>query len=163
MSAKPIFELFNLSGKVALVTGANSGIGAEIADALAEAGAAIVLVARRAAQLDAARQAIEAKGGRAVTIPWGDVSTAFYSTGIPNIEVYAAFPPSTQRAMRLSRYFAPLLGSGPAQAFLKQRIRSGPPGPETQSHWRCSAKPRLSVAAAELRQCPICWALPTSS
>jgi gluconate 5-dehydrogenase len=65
----PISELFDLSGKVALVTGANSGIGAEIADALAEAGAAIVLVARRAAELDAARKSIEAKGGRAATLP----------------------------------------------------------------------------------------------
>ena len=29
-----------------------------------------------------------------MTIPWGDVSTAFRSTGIPNIEVYMAVPPS---------------------------------------------------------------------
>jgi len=69
MAAKAIFELFNLAGKVALVTGANSGIGAEIADALAEAGAAIVLVARRAPELDAARISIQTKGGRAATIP----------------------------------------------------------------------------------------------
>ena len=69
MAAKPIFELFNLAGKVALVTGANSGIGAEIADALAEAGAAVVLVARRAGELEATKKAIEAKGGRAATIP----------------------------------------------------------------------------------------------
>lgn len=68
MSAKPIFELFSLAGKVALVTGANSGIGAEIADALADAGAAVVLVARRAAELDAAKKSIEGKGGRAATI-----------------------------------------------------------------------------------------------
>lgn len=69
METKPIFKLFELAGKVALVTGANSGIGAEIADALAEAGAAVVLVARRAAELDASKRSIEAKGGRAASIP----------------------------------------------------------------------------------------------
>ena len=69
MQAKPIFELFDLSGKVALVTGANSGIGAEIADALAEAGASVVLVARRAAELESARKSIESKGGRAAAVP----------------------------------------------------------------------------------------------
>ncbi|MSP97431.1 MAG: SDR family oxidoreductase [Betaproteobacteria bacterium] len=60
--------LFDLTGKVALVTGANSGIGGEIAEALAEAGAAVILVARRAAQLDVARRKIEAAGGRAATL-----------------------------------------------------------------------------------------------
>ncbi len=68
MQTKPIFELFNLAGKVALVTGANSGIGAEIADALAEAGAAVVLVARRPGALEATRLAIEARGGRAAVL-----------------------------------------------------------------------------------------------
>ncbi len=65
---KPVFELFGLTGKVALVTGANSGIGGEIADALAEAGASVVLVARRQKELDAARKSIEARGGKAATI-----------------------------------------------------------------------------------------------
>ena len=59
---------FSLDGKVAMVTGASSGIGREIALALAEAGAAIVLVARRAADLDAVRAEIVAAGGRAATI-----------------------------------------------------------------------------------------------
>jgi len=37
----------------------------------------------------------------AMTIAWGDVSTAFYTTGIPNIEVYAAVPPGAALAARL--------------------------------------------------------------
>ena len=53
---------FDLGGLVALVTGASSGIGREIAGALAEAGAAVVLVARRAQQLAAAQREVEAVG-----------------------------------------------------------------------------------------------------
>jgi short subunit dehydrogenase-like uncharacterized protein len=65
----------------------------------------------------------------AVTIPWGDVSTAFYSTGIPDIEVYAAFPASTRRAMVASRYFGWLLGLPLVQQFQKSLIQNQPPGP----------------------------------
>jgi len=62
-------QLFDLGGKVALVTGASSGIGREIALALAGAGAALVLVARDAAALQKTRSAIESAGGRAATVP----------------------------------------------------------------------------------------------
>lgn len=66
---------------------------------------------------------------RAMTIPWGDVATAFYSTGIPNIEVYMAAPTRLRVATRLSRYIAPLLATATVQRLIKARIRSGPAGP----------------------------------
>ena len=64
-----VSSLFDLSSRVAVVTGASSGIGRTIALALADAGAAVVLVARREAELEQARHEIEGAGGRAVSLP----------------------------------------------------------------------------------------------
>ncbi len=60
---------FSTKGKVALVTGATSGIGRRQALALAQAGAAVVLLGRREAQLQEAVAEIEAVGGRAAALP----------------------------------------------------------------------------------------------
>ena len=57
--------LFDITGRVALVTGASSGLGAHFAQTLAENGARVVLVARRAGRLAALKQKIEAAGGQA--------------------------------------------------------------------------------------------------
>ena len=59
MSTQPAFDL---SGRCALVTGGNSGIGLSLAEALGRAGARVLLVARRAEQLDAAAQSLRALG-----------------------------------------------------------------------------------------------------
>ena len=59
-------ELFDITGRVALVTGASSGLGAHFAEMLAENGAKVVLVARRAERLEALKKKIEAAGGQAV-------------------------------------------------------------------------------------------------
>jgi NAD(P)-dependent dehydrogenase (short-subunit alcohol dehydrogenase family) len=61
-------DMFNLKGRVALVTGASSGLGVQFAKALADNGAAVVLVARRADRLRSLKDEIEGKGGRAVAI-----------------------------------------------------------------------------------------------
>jgi NAD(P)-dependent dehydrogenase (short-subunit alcohol dehydrogenase family) len=61
-------EIFDLHGQVALVTGASSGLGARFAEVLAENGAAVVLVARRADRLEAVKARIEKAGGRAIAV-----------------------------------------------------------------------------------------------
>jgi len=61
-------ELFDLTGRVALVTGASSGLGARFAQVLAANGAAVALVARRVDRIAALEEKITAAGGRAVAI-----------------------------------------------------------------------------------------------
>src|SRR4249920_505116 len=58
----PIQKLFDLSGKTALVTGGSRGLGLQIAEALGEAGAKILLSSRKAADLEEAAAHLQAKG-----------------------------------------------------------------------------------------------------
>ena len=69
---------------------------------------------------------------QAAAIPWGDVSTAYRTTGIPNIEVYVPVSPRALTNLRRLGKFGWLLRTGPAQSFLKWRIRSGTPGPTAE-------------------------------
>src|SRR5213078_3295980 len=73
---------------------------------------------------------------RAITIPWGDVSTAYHSTGIPDVEVYVAAPWAVRVGARLSRLLGWALGSGWGQRLLQRRIRAGPPGPTEEERAR---------------------------
>src|SRR6059036_3751085 len=58
----PIQQLFDLEGKTALVTGGSRGLGLQIAEALGEAGAKILLTSRKAADLEEAAADLQAKG-----------------------------------------------------------------------------------------------------
>lgn len=64
-----------------------------------------------------------------VTIPWGDVSTAYHTTGIPNIEVYVTASPGARAVLRGSRYLGPLIGVDPVGSWLQAVVRGTVSGP----------------------------------
>jgi 3-oxoacyl-[acyl-carrier protein] reductase len=66
-------DMFNLAGRVALVTGASSGLGQQFARALADNGAAVALVARRADRLEAFKAELEKSGAKVIALT-GDVN-----------------------------------------------------------------------------------------
>ncbi|HIE62393.1 MAG TPA: saccharopine dehydrogenase, partial [Microbacterium sp.] len=72
---------------------------------------------------------------RGIAMPWGDVATAFHSTGIPNIEVYFILSGGVPRMIKASRLATPLLRTPALQRFLKRRIdgmREGPTAAERE-------------------------------
>lgn len=72
----------------------------------------------------------------AMTIPWGDLATAYRSTLIPNIEVYMAVPPKAAASARRMRPFAKLLGLSLVQSFLMSRVEKSVTGPTAEERAR---------------------------
>ena len=68
----------------------------------------------------------------AMTIPWGDVYTAYVSTGIPDIEVYTTASPRAIARIRRLRLLGPLLRMQWLQRLLKRRIERTVKGPDAQ-------------------------------
>ena len=69
----------------------------------------------------------------AMTIPWGDVYTAYISTGIANISVYIAMPKRLIRVAKMTRWLTPLLRFTPIPYLLKARINAGASGPDART------------------------------
>ncbi len=69
----------------------------------------------------------------AMTIAWGDVSTAFRSTGIPGIRVYSGTPPSTIKRMRLMRPLLPVAGLAPVKRLLQWWVGRTVTGPDAEA------------------------------
>lgn len=68
----------------------------------------------------------------AMTIAWGDVSTAFRSTGIPNIRVYNGAPPSAIRRMKRIRPLLPIAGLTPVKRLLQWWVGRTVTGPDAE-------------------------------
>ncbi len=69
----------------------------------------------------------------AMTIPWGDVSTAWHSTGIANVETYIPASPKLVARLRKLNWVRPLLGLGLVQSFMKSRIDKTVRGPAEET------------------------------
>jgi short subunit dehydrogenase-like uncharacterized protein len=87
----------------------------------------------------------------AVTIPWGDVYTAYVSTGVPDIEVYMSMPPATIANMRYLRWFQPLLGLGMVQSCIKKLVDSRVKGPGDDTREKSSSELWGEVTSADGR------------
>jgi short subunit dehydrogenase-like uncharacterized protein len=87
----------------------------------------------------------------AMTIPWGDVYTAFISTGIPDIEVYMAVPPGAIAKMQRMRWFKPLLGLGFVQSFLKKQVENRVRGPSDTKREKARSELWGEVTSADGR------------
>jgi len=68
-----------------------------------------------------------------MTIPWGDVSTAYRSTGIPNIETYTSVPRATPKMLRWQKYFNWLMRSNFVKNRVRNRINNRPTGPTDEA------------------------------
>jgi len=67
-----------------------------------------------------------------MSIPWGDVSTAYYTTGIPNIQVYTSIKPGIYRMLKLQGAFNWLLRMEWVKNIIRKNIKSRPAGPSDQ-------------------------------
>ena len=88
----------------------------------------------------------------AVTIPWGDVYTAYVSTGIGNIEVYMAISPATVRKLRRLRILKPILGLAAVQNFLKKRIEKSVRGPSDNRRQHTQSQLWAEVTSSDGRR-----------
>ena len=67
-----------------------------------------------------------------MTIPWGDVSTAYFTTGIPNIETYTKASPKTFKYLKWQFLYNWILRTSFAKDFVKNKIKQKPAGPSDE-------------------------------
>jgi short subunit dehydrogenase-like uncharacterized protein len=77
---------------------------------------------------------------RTVAIPWGDVSTAYYSTGVPNVTTYAAFPDRVADALGWVERLRPVLGLGPVTSALTTLVERVASDPDAEARERSEAR-----------------------
>jgi short subunit dehydrogenase-like uncharacterized protein len=67
-----------------------------------------------------------------MSIPWGDISTAFFTTGIPDITTYTGIAKKTYNILKLQPLFNWLLRTNFVRSFIKNKINQRPAGPSDE-------------------------------
>lgn len=68
-----------------------------------------------------------------VGISWGDISTAYYSTGIPNVKVFTGTDEKQLKGLKMAHRFRGLLGLSFVKRLIQKQIDKKPPGPSKES------------------------------
>jgi short subunit dehydrogenase-like uncharacterized protein len=68
-----------------------------------------------------------------LSVPWGDVATAYHTTGIPDVTVYMATTPGAVRAVRATRLLGPIVSAGPVQSALEALVEWRVDGPDERT------------------------------
>jgi len=84
-----------------------------------------------------------------MSIPWGDISTAYFTTGIPDIETYTGVPKKLYRLLKLQPLFNWLLRTGFIRNYIKKKISSRPAGPTDEQRHKATGFVWGQVANAE--------------
>lgn len=116
-------------------TGPSHGTAATVIEGMGQGGAV-----RRAGRIQRVPMAWKTrtvafadKARLCVSIPWGDVSTSFHSTGVPDITTYMATTANGLRSMRVMRYLGPVLRMQAVKGFLLGRVKAQPAGPSADA------------------------------
>lgn len=84
-----------------------------------------------------------------MAIPWGDISTAFYTTHIPNIETFTGMPKSGVMFARAGNYLGWLLSSSLVQNFIKKRVSKSLVGPDENTQTNAQTRIRGKATNAK--------------
>lgn len=74
-----------------------------------------------------------------MAIPWGDVSTAYHTTGIPNIETFTRVKPQTHRMVKMQGAFNWLLKSPWVKNYMRKQVDKRPAGPTAERRAKASS------------------------
>jgi short subunit dehydrogenase-like uncharacterized protein len=100
-------------------------------------------------------------GGRACTaVSWGDVATAYYTTGVPDVEVYFEATPMIRSTLAASRALGPMLGTSAWQTWLRTMVELLPDGPPESERRRCRAAIVAEALTADNRRVAARLSLP---